>query len=183
MEGRYDLTVETVPGGIAQISCDESSPCGLNRICQPGAAPVCVEETCLGANANLVCQRGFICDENSGQCVCERSDQFQELNDSPPTAAPIGPGFQGALTLCGSETDWFSIDVAQFETVTLRLSTNDQGGLAVSILDAQLRTVSDQNIFGNDRIILDPAQNPTYIEVRSRGEPRALDYGLELLAE
>ena len=57
------------------------------------------------------------------------------------------------------------------------------GGLAVSILDAQLRTLSDQNIFGNDRIILDPAQNPTYIEVRSRGEPRALDYGLELLAE
>ena len=122
--------------------------------------------------------------DNTGACECENPDQFSQLNDSVQTAAVIQPGFAGNLTLCGaSETDWFAIDVAQFETLTFRLTTDHDDGLRVSVLDAQSAIIGDYRIFGNDRIELGTQNNPAYIEIRSGGEPRPIEYRLEFEAE
>ena len=71
--------------------------------------------------------------------MCLRgTDQFEEVNTSPADAVRIGDGFNAELTLCGSEDDWFVLNVAELTVAELRFNTEDDGGLAVDILDSDL---------------------------------------------
>ncbi len=175
LRGQYDLSSDVIPGGIAVIPCDEQRACGVERLCQPGAAPQCVSETCLGDNPNIICQLGYECTA-SGRCECSNRDQFQETNASPQSAIRVEDGFTADLTLCDSEDDWFQVNVADLGAPVIHFITEDDGGLNVDILDSDLFPVGQQRIFGADRLNLDPALGEIYVVVSANGDPRPLSY-------
>ena len=94
LEGRADLSIEVIPGGIEVIPCNEMQNCGADRICQAGADPQCVSETCWARTLTSNAVRYLF--EDSGQCICEARDQFMESNDAPQAAAAVNAGFAAA---------------------------------------------------------------------------------------
>ena len=92
----------------------------------------------------------------------------------------IGDGFNAELTLCGSEDDWFVLNVAELTVAELRFNTEDDGGLAVDILDSDLFPQGAHRVFGQDRILLDEAAGEIYVVISANGAPRSLAYEMSV---
>ena len=58
LEGRYDLRSDVVAGGIDVIPAMSETAADSTGLCQPGEPSRCVSRTCLGEDANVVCDPG-----------------------------------------------------------------------------------------------------------------------------
>ena len=67
--------------------------------------------------------------------VCENDDAFED-NETDATAAAITAGNHPGLQVCAFDRDWYSIDLAAGDQITVEiLFTNDMGDIDASLMD------------------------------------------------
>jgi hypothetical protein len=83
-------------------------------------------------------------------------DDGYEDNDSCQDAAPIIPGTYPNLKICSGDDDWFSVNLAAGETVTITiLFSNGQGDLDMALYDSDCATSrgAGATITDNERVV------------------------------
>jgi hypothetical protein len=116
-------------------ACQSSRDCALPLTCDRATGTCALPRGPCASNEQ--CATDERCDSRLGQCVpgeC-RADRF-DPNGSMATAAPISPGSYPQLTLCGSEADWFSLQLSSGDTVQVASSADPLGSFDLQLVDA-----------------------------------------------
>ena len=142
--------------------CRGPAGCASSRDCEPPKTCDRATATCAlprgPCSSNESCAPDERCETRSGRCLPGAClpDRFDPAQD-PAHAAPLAPGFYPALTLCGPEQDWFSLQLLSGDTVQVVVDTDplgsfdlqlrDQGGVLEEAQAAVLRTVGSSGTY------------------------------------
>jgi hypothetical protein len=134
---------------VAAGVCRGPSGCSTSRDCEVPKTCDRATGTCAlprgPCSSNESCALDERCETRTGKCVAGAClpDRLDPAGDAAH-AAPVAPGSYPLLTLCGTEEDWFSIDLLSGDTVQAVADADPLGSFDLQLLSADQTVIDDE---------------------------------------